>query len=159
MKEQMMYWLNGDLVLTPNRAYVKTANRILITGILFLLLGLFLFIRFSDFWQLPLAIALCLGLPAFTYKVTIAKWQIIISPSKEAPIIFRLGKFYKRNILQKNEAEVVHNTFNGNVFFAIADKQNPYGKAYQISPFLNQQKRAFVFEKEVLPIVYQQLEI
>ncbi|UIR56692.1 hypothetical protein LZQ00_02485 [Sphingobacterium sp. SRCM116780] len=157
MKKQMMYWNNGNLVLTPNRVYNKIANNIFILGLLFLILGLFLFMRLNDFWQLPLAIGLCMGLPALIYKITVVQWQVIIPQGEDIPIVFRLGKLYKCHIYRKHEVDIVCNTVNGNTFFAIADKQNPYGKSYQISPFLNKQKTAFIFKEEVLPIIYEQL--
>ncbi|MGG5210618.1 hypothetical protein ACQWU4_16960 [Chryseobacterium sp. MIQD13] len=159
MKEQMMYQSGSNLVLTPNRVYSKTNNLVLISALLFLVLGIFLFIRFNDFWQMPLAIGFCLGLPGLIHKIAVVQQKIIISQGPDAEITFHIGKFYKCNIFRKNEAAIISNTLNGKAYYAVASKQNPYGKSYQISPFLNRQKTALIFEEEVLPFIRQQLEI
>lgn len=143
MKEQMMYWTGSDLVLTPNRIYSKTSSYALISALLFLGLGLFLFIRLSDFWKMPLAIGFCIGLPTLIHKIAVVQQKIIIPPGKDAQIVFCIGKLYKCNVVRKNEAAIIRNTLNGKPYYAIANKQNHYGKSYQISPFLNKHKRAF----------------
>ncbi|MBB6369670.1 hypothetical protein [Chryseobacterium shigense] len=159
MKDQMMHWMGSDLVLTPNRIYRKIGNRILIVALLFLILGLFLFIRLHDFWQMPLAIAFCLGLPTFIHKIAVVQQKVIIPPGKDGQIVFCIGNLYQCNVVRKNEAVIVRNTLNGRAFYAVADQQNRYGKSYQISPFLNRRKRAVQFEEEVFPVIRKQLEI
>ncbi|UWX61778.1 hypothetical protein N0B40_05725 [Chryseobacterium oranimense] len=159
MKEHMMHRMGSDLILTPNRVYNKINNVVIISAVLFLILGLFLFVRFGDFWQMPLAIGLCIGLPAMIHKIAVVQQQIIIPSGKDAQIVFCVGKIYKNEIFRKNQVTVISNTLNGKTYYAVASKQNPYGKSYQISPFLNKQKTALIFQEEVLPVIRQQLEI
>jgi len=159
MKERMMHRMGNDLVLTPHRIYNKTSTLALISALLFLILGIFLFVRSGDFWQMPLAMGLCVGVPVMIHKIAVVQQQIIIPPGKDAQIVFCIGKIYKSNIVQKNEAALISNTLNGKAYYAVTSKKNPYGKSYQISPFLNKKKTALIFEEEVLPIILQQLEI
>lgn len=157
MKEQMIHWQDGNLILTPNRCYIKLTRRIIVTGVLFLALGLYLEIRFADFWQLPLAIGLCLTVLPLLYLLMVVS-QTITIPKGPGPIVFQVGKLYRKEIWNKQETELVRNSINGRLFLAISNKNNPYGKAYQISPFLTNKQKEIFFEQEILPIVHLQLE-
>ncbi|KMQ64815.1 hypothetical protein ACM46_11350 [Chryseobacterium angstadtii] len=156
MKEQMMYWQGGNLVLTPNKCYAPRAVRVIIAGLCFWILSVFLAVRFGDFWQLPLAIGSCLSVMALLYKIFSADIRIMI-PAGEGKITMSFGGYFKRNFISKNETEIVQNSLNGKPYFAIADKSSPYGKSYQISPFLTHKKRCRIFEEEVLPVIQKQI--
>lgn len=146
----------NELVLTPNKLYNKAANRCIIVGSIFLLLTIFLAVRLGDFWQLPLAIGIALSILPLLYKLTIIQQEVVI-PQGNAFISWRLGCLYQTMIWKKEEVEIVTHSVRGKSFYALANKQNPYGKAYQISPFLTNEEKALFFEKEILPIIQQQL--
>jgi len=156
MNEHMMHWTECELVLTPNKCHAKRAVRVMALGFLFLLLSVYLALRFHNFWQLPLAIGASSAGLAWFYKNFSANMELTI-PNGIGEITFRSGFTSKKQIMKKDEAEIVRNTLNGNPYYAIAHKQNPYGRSYQISPFLTKKKRAAEFEENILPIIVQQL--
>lgn len=156
MKEQMMYWQGSELVLTPHRRYAKTVRKIIIVGILFLLLCLYLSVRFKDFWQLPLAIGLALTVFPILYSIGVVRMEVHI-PKGPGMISYHISGLYRKNVLNKSEAMTVRNAVNGRTFIAFANKQNPYGNAYQISPFLSKKKVESFFTEEIMPLILQQL--
>ena len=156
MNDHMMHWTGSELVLTPNKCNEKRTVRVMALGFLSVLLSVYLALRFHNFWQLPLAIgASSAGLAGF-YKYFSADMELTI-PKGIGEITFRFGFSSKKQIMKKDEALIVRNTLNGNPYYAIANKQNPYGKSYQISPFLTKKKRTAEFEENILPIIAQQL--
>ncbi|MCA6069189.1 hypothetical protein JI747_018635 [Chryseobacterium sp. RG1] len=157
MKEQMMYWQNGNLIVTPNKCYASKAIGGMITGLCFGVLSGYLAFHFQDFWQLPFAIGIGLMGIAALYKFFSADIRVLI-PRNDAALVISFGIYFKRNIGLKDEMVIVQNALNGRSYFAIANKSNPYGRSYQISPFLSHKKRRKVFEKEVLPVIEEQLK-
>lgn len=156
MREQLMHWQGGDLVLTPNLRYNKKTKAFLVVGLLLLLLSFYLFIKVGDFWQMPLILGGCLAISARMYDLLAVQKQICIP--KDGRMISVQTVFGKREIWNKQEVEIVGRSANYKQFMAIAHKSNPYGRAYQISPYLNKRKITTLFEGEILPIIINQLD-
>ena len=158
MKEQMMHWQDGCLVLTPNRCYAPRAIRAIAAGLCLWILGIYLAARFGDFWQLPFAVGLCLLAIAVLYKIFSADIKVYI-PSGQAEIEMSYGFYYIRKIILKKEAAIVKNSLNQKPYFALSKQSNPYGSSYQISPFLTDKTKSGIFEDEVLPAIEKQLNM
>ncbi|KFF09771.1 hypothetical protein IW15_22180 [Chryseobacterium soli] len=156
MKEQLMHWQGGDLVVTPNRCYSKKTKAFFFVGLLLLVLAFYLSIRVGDFWQMPLILGGCLTVSATVYDLLAVRKQIYIP--KDGSMISVQTIFGKREIWNKQEVEIVGRSANYKQFMAIAHKSNPYGRAYQISPYLTKRKITALFEKEILPIIINQLD-
>lgn len=156
MKEQLMHWQGGYLVLTPNRCYNKKTKTFLFMGLLLLLLSFYLSIKVGDFWQMPLILGGCFAISATVYDLLAVRKQIHI-PNGGSTIIVQTV-FGKRKIWNKQEVKIVGRSANYKQFMAIAHKSNPYGKAYQISPYLTKRKITALFEEVILPIIINQLD-
>lgn len=155
MKEQLMHWQGEDLVLTPNRCYSKKTKFLFFVGILFLMLAFYLSLRIGEFWQMPLILGGCFTVSATVYDMVGVRKQICIP--KDGIIIIVQTVFGKREIWNKQEIEIVCRSVNYKQFMAIAHKSNPYGTAYQISPYLTKRRRTALFEQEILPIIINHL--
>ncbi|MBV8252262.1 MAG: hypothetical protein JO154_06600 [Chitinophaga sp.] len=123
---------------------------------MFLCLGIYLAIRYQDFWQLPLATGGCLVFPALLYKFFSADIQLYI-PAGKAAVSMSFGGYFKHTLIDKNEVQIVQNTLNGKPYMAIASKNNPYGRSYQISPFLTSAHKDKLYNENILPVIKQQL--
>lgn len=150
---------NGhELIITPNHCYTRQVIRLVVIGLLFLVLSIFLAIRYLDYWQLPLAISVSLIVPALLYKFLNADKQIHISEKDEA-IYLSFSGCFKHEIVKKKDVQLVRNVLNGKPYIALTTQKNPYGRSYQISPFLTSQKSTDLYEEQILPAITQQLAI
>ncbi|MBC9934289.1 hypothetical protein [Chitinophaga qingshengii] len=156
MKEEMCYWLGTELIVTPNRCYTKVVVRIVVTGLVFLCLSVYLAMRLGDFWQLPLAIAISLILPGLLYQFFNAARRIHI-PAGRGVVAMSFAGYFKRSLIDKNDVDIVENALNGKAYMAIANKNNPYGQSYQISPYLTNARLRALFNENILPVIRQQL--
>ena len=158
MKEKMMYWQGSTLILTPNKCYAPRAMRAIAAGICFWILSLCLAVRFGDFWQLPFAVGACLLGMSLLYKTLSADIKVFIDAGHEE-IEMSYGLSARRKIMAANEALIIKSSLNGKPYFSLSRQNNPYGKSYQISPFLTSKKTCEIFENEVFPVITKQLNL
>lgn len=158
MKDQLIFhWEGIDLVLTPYRCYNGKVKAFFCLGVAFLLLAVYLAVKIGDFWQMPFILGACFTGCSLVYDLAAVRKQIFI-PCREGSIVV-LTVFGKKELWEKQDTEIVRRSTNYKPFIAIANKNNPYGRAYQISPYLTSKKSMLHFESEISPIIINQLNL
>ncbi|ASK28871.1 hypothetical protein CEY12_01550 [Chryseobacterium sp. T16E-39] len=142
----------STLIIQPYINHLQRVKIFCLIGILFLFLALFLWFRFSDFWQLPTSIGLCLSLLSLGYYFYNIQMKVVLDKGN-SEIYQLIFNRYRINKISFSSGTIVSRSLNGRFFYAISPKSNAYGNASQISPFLTKESKRLQYEQEVLPLI------
>lgn len=152
MNKPIYKYEGSTLIVQPYLNHLQRIKIFCFLGILFLFLALFLWFKFSDFWQLPTSIGLCLSLLSLGYYFYNIQMKVVFDKAN-GEIYQLIFNNYKINKIPFNSGTIVTRSINGRFFYAVSPKTNVYGNASAISPFLTKKNKRLQYEQEVLPLI------
>ncbi|MBK1896188.1 hypothetical protein [Chryseobacterium paridis] len=151
--DRPIYKQDGStLIIQPYINHLQRIKVFCLIGVLFLCLAVFLWFKFSDFWQLPTSIGLCLSLLSLGYYFYNVQMKVVFDKGK-GEIYQLIFNKYQINKISFSSGTIVSRSINGCFFYAVSQKSNVYGNASPISPFLTKEAKRLKYEQEVLPLI------
>ncbi|MCE7040145.1 hypothetical protein [Dyadobacter sp. CY312] len=147
-----IYALEGGTLIVKPYVHQKRLSLILsISGIPFLLLAVFCWLKMGDFWQLPLAIAL--GLLFFAVFMHFQASTKATFSRETRKVHYLMSGLIERKSLPFDDVLIAARSRNGRTYYALVDRNNPYGDGYAISPFYANKRKQVFYEQDTLPVI------
>ena len=152
MNRPIYKYEGSALVIQPYINHLQRVKICCLIGILFLFLAVYLWLKFSNFWQLPTSIGLCLSLLSLSYYFYNIQMKVVFDKGK-GEIYQLIFNRYRINKIPFNSGTIVSRSLNGRFFYAVSPKSNVYGNASPISPFLTKIAKRLQYDQEVFPLI------